>query len=141
MRRPQKPLLQLLIKCNALKNSYLGSWASQGVLCLNTSLTVRAHEANSHSNKGWETFTDAVLKLVDQYGGSGLSAASGGVVFLAWGAGAGKRVAKLSKTKHCILTSAVRDCVTLYRECLRVVAGSTLLRYRHLEGSSETGSF
>ncbi|CCO36857.1 uracil-DNA glycosylase [Rhizoctonia solani AG-1 IB] len=82
------------------KHGYLTSWANQGVLLLNTSLTVRASQAGSHAGKGWETFTDAVVKAVDKYGGANLSGSNGvgrGVVFLAWGAWAGKRVAGLDK--------------------------------------------
>ncbi|KAI0067386.1 uracil-DNA glycosylase, partial [Artomyces pyxidatus] len=92
----------------------LTSWAENGVLMLNTCLTVRAGQAGSHSNKGWEQFTDKVVDVVDRYGGANLPAASPsdkvghgrGVVFLAWGAWAAKRVAKLSTKKHLILTSA-----------------------------------
>ncbi|KAF9466529.1 uracil-DNA glycosylase [Collybia nuda] len=92
----------------------LTAWASNGVLMLNTCLTVRAGDAGSHSNKGWEDFTDRVVDVVDKYGGANLPTAGGsegtgigrGVVFLAWGAWAGKRVAKLGKGKHLILTSA-----------------------------------
>ena len=75
-------------------------WAEGGVLMLNTCLTVRAHSAGSHQGKGWEQFTDRVVEVVDRYGGANLGAKSGfgrGVVFLAWGAWAAKRVAKLSK--------------------------------------------
>lgn len=77
---------------------------------LNTCLTVRAGDAGSHSNRGWEQFTDKVVDIVDKYGGANLptasadsnsvSGASGvgrGVVFLAWGAWAAKRVAKFDK--------------------------------------------
>lgn len=75
------------------------------MLLLNTALTVRAREAGSHSNKGWEQFTDKVVDVVDKYGGANLSvngspAKAGcgrGIVFLAWGAWAAKRVAKLDK--------------------------------------------
>jgi uracil-DNA glycosylase len=71
---------------------------------LNTCLTVHANQAGSHSNKGWEEFTDMVVNIVDRYGGANLggtedSSAIGigrGVVFLAWGAWAAKRVAKLN---------------------------------------------
>lgn len=77
---------------------YLASWARQGVLLLNTSLTVRAHSANSHSKKGWEEFTDAVLRVVDERPGPG-------VVFLAWGQPAQKRMAGIDKKKHLILSS------------------------------------
>jgi uracil-DNA glycosylase len=69
---------------------------------LNTSLTVRARTAGSHQGKGWEQFTDQVIEVVDRYGGANLGAKSGlgqGVVFLAWGSWAAKRVSKLSKVR------------------------------------------
>ncbi len=65
----------------------LESWARQGVLLLNTSLTVRAHEAASHKGLGWETFTDAVIDAVNQN--------CSGVVFLLWGKHAEEKVATL----------------------------------------------
>jgi len=90
----------------------LTAWAANGVLLLNTCLTVRAGDAGSHAGKGWEQFTDKVVDAVDRYGGASLAggAALGGrgrgIVFLAWGAWAAKRVAKLDKKKHLILASA-----------------------------------
>lgn len=79
---------------------------------MNTCLTVHAHEAGSHSNKGWEQFTDKVVDVVDRYGGANLSndstersEVSGvgrGIVFLAWGSWAMKRVAKLNKVRFSI---------------------------------------
>ncbi|KAG6862006.1 hypothetical protein C0995_008193 [Termitomyces sp. Mi166 len=93
----------------------LTAWALNGVLMLNTCLTVRAGNPGSHSNRGWEEFTDRVVDIVDKYGGANLPTAGvrpdgagvgRGVVFFAWGAWAGKRVAKLNKGKHLILTSA-----------------------------------
>ncbi|BGP51868.1 uracil DNA glycosylase [Rhodotorula kratochvilovae] len=83
------------------KHGNLISLARSGVLLLNTSLTVAPHKAGSHSNKGWETFTEKVVALVDQHGGGGE-----GVVVLAWGQWAAKRVAGMDKKKHLILTSA-----------------------------------
>ena len=84
----------------------LTAWAQNGVLLLNTCLTVKANTAGSHSNKGWEEFTDKVVDVVDKYGGANLSAKSSslaghgrGIVFLAWGAWAAKRVAKLDKVR------------------------------------------
>lgn len=79
--------------------SYLSSWAKQGVLLLNTALTVRAHQANSHSKKGWEEFTDSVLKAVAARPGPG-------VVFLAWGQPALKRVKNIDMSRHLLLSSA-----------------------------------
>ena len=58
-------------------NGYLVKWAEQGILMLNAVLTVRAHEPNSHKNKGWEKFTDAIIRLVD--------AKPDQVVFVLWG--------------------------------------------------------
>jgi uracil-DNA glycosylase len=94
----------------ALKNDYpsftpppkngglLTPWAEQGVLMLNTCLTVRAHEAGSHANKGWERFTQKVIDTVAKV-------RTRGVVFLAWGTPAAKRVAKINKAKHLVLQS------------------------------------
>jgi uracil-DNA glycosylase len=76
----------------------LTPWSDRGVLLLNTCLTVRAHEANSHSNHGWEAFTQKVIDIV-------AAKRTKGVVFLAWGTPAGKRVARVDKKKHLVLTS------------------------------------
>lgn len=91
----------------------LTPWAENGVLMLNTCLTVRAAQAGSHSNKGWEEFTDKVVDVVDKYGGANLGAAEStgfgrGVVFLAWGSWAAKRVAKLSKVGHSLTHPRLR---------------------------------
>jgi uracil-DNA glycosylase len=79
------------------KSGNLERWAKQGVLLLNATLTVRAGEAGSHQNKGWETFTDAVIKKV--------SDEKCNVVFLLWGGYAKKKGAIIDKSKHCILES------------------------------------
>ncbi|KAF8847495.1 uracil-DNA glycosylase [Acephala macrosclerotiorum] len=76
----------------------LTPWADRGVLLLNTCLTVRAHEANSHANRGWEKFTQRVIDIVAQK-------RTRGVVFLAWGTPAGKRVSRVDKKKHLVLNS------------------------------------
>ncbi|KAF6837726.1 uracil-DNA glycosylase [Colletotrichum plurivorum] len=82
-----------------LKNGgLLTPWADRGVLLLNTCLTVRAHEANSHSNRGWERFTQKIIDLV-------AAKRSRGVVFIAWGTPAGKRVVKIDTKKHLVLKS------------------------------------
>ncbi|MFT5737822.1 MAG: uracil-DNA glycosylase [Maribacter sp.] len=75
----------------------LEHWAKQGVLLLNAILTVRAHEAGSHQKKGWETFTDAIIKT--------LSDEKEGLVFLLWGGYAKQKVKLIDDTKHHILTS------------------------------------
>ncbi|KAK4105388.1 uracil-DNA glycosylase [Parathielavia hyrcaniae] len=94
----------------ALKNDYpsfaapanrgglLTPWAERGVLMLNTCLTVRAHEANSHSNRGWERFTQRVIDLV-------AARRARGVVFMAWGTPAGKRVLRVDAKRHLVLKS------------------------------------
>ncbi|NHM06826.1 uracil-DNA glycosylase [Flavobacterium sp. CYK-4] len=75
----------------------LEHWAKQGVLLLNATLTVRKGEAGSHQNKGWETFTDAVIEHI--------SREKNGVVFLLWGGFAKKKGAKIDRSKHCVLES------------------------------------
>ncbi|KAI9832828.1 MAG: uracil DNA glycosylase [Phylliscum demangeonii] len=82
----------------AQRGGLLTPWAQRGVLLLNTCLTVRAHEANSHAGKGWEPFTQRVIDLVARR-------RSRGVVFLAWGSPAGKRVAKVDRARHLVLQS------------------------------------
>ncbi len=79
------------------KSGNLERWADQGVLLLNATLTVRAHQAGSHQKKGWERFTDAVIQKI--------SNEREGLVFLLWGGFAKKKVALIDKSKHHILTS------------------------------------
>lgn len=79
------------------KSGNLERWASQGVLLLNATLTVRAHQAGSHQNKGWETFTDAAINVVSNH--------LEGVIFLLWGGFAKKKASLIDKTKHHILIS------------------------------------
>lgn len=76
----------------------LTPWADSGVLLLNTCLTVRAHQANSHAQKGWERFTQKVIDTVAKK-------RTRGVVFLAWGSPAQKRCAGINSTKHLVLKS------------------------------------
>ncbi|KAH7321275.1 uracil-DNA glycosylase-like protein [Stachybotrys elegans] len=80
------------------RGGLLTPWADRGVLMLNTCLTVRAHEAGSHSNRGWEKFTQKVIDLIAQK-------RSRGVVFMAWGTPAGKRVQKVDRKRHLVLQS------------------------------------
>lgn len=75
----------------------LERWADQGVLLLNATLSVRAHSAGSHQNKGWEEFTDSVIaKLSEQ---------REGIVFLLWGGYAKKKGAKIDTSRHLVLSS------------------------------------
>jgi uracil-DNA glycosylase len=83
------------------KHGNLEAWARQGVLLLNTTLTVRAGEANSHQKKGWETFTDAVIAAV--------AAKESPVVFVLWGASARKKramIEQIAPNRHVLLESA-----------------------------------
>lgn len=76
-------------------NGYLKKWADQGVLLLNTVLTVRAHEPLSHCNVGWENFTDAVIRIVNEK--------EEPVVFLLWGRPAAKKAEMLNNKNHLVL--------------------------------------
>ena len=90
----------------------LTPWADRGVLMLNTCLTVRAHQPNSHSNKGWEKFTQKAIDLVARV-------RTNGVVFLAWGKPAGMRVAKVNRQKHCVLQSVHPSPLSAHRGFVR----------------------
>ncbi|MFI6978025.1 uracil-DNA glycosylase [Embleya sp. NPDC050154] len=79
-------------------NGYLMPWARQGVLLMNTVLTVRAHEAASHKGRGWEKFTDAVIKAVNDRDEP--------VVFVLWGGHAKKKAALIDTAKHTIVQGA-----------------------------------
>ena len=80
------------------RGGLLTPWADRGVLLLNTCLTVRAHEANSHAGKGWEAFTQKVVDVVAKR-------RTKGVVFLAWGKPAEGRVRRVDRGRHCVLQS------------------------------------
>jgi len=84
--------------CSKPTHGDLDKWATQGVLMLNASLTVRAHQANSHSKKGWETFTDAAVRA--------LAKNRSGLVFLLWGKNAQEKERLIDKSKgHKVLKS------------------------------------
>lgn len=85
------------LSCYIPNNGYLKKWADEGVLLLNTVLTVRQGEANSHKNKGWETFTDTVIKA--------LNLKSDPVVFILWGNNAISKKKIITNSKHLILES------------------------------------
>lgn len=89
------------------KSGNLQRWAEQGVLLLNATLTVRAHQAGSHQGKGWETFTDAVIQLV--------SRERENVIFMLWGNYAQQKKVFIDTTKHKILTSVHPSPLSAYR--------------------------
>jgi uracil-DNA glycosylase len=78
------------------KSGNLIKWADQGVLLLNATLTVRAHQAGSHQNKGWELFTDSVIKTI--------STNKNNIVFLLWGGFAKSKMKLINSKKHYVLT-------------------------------------
>lgn len=86
------------LQCKVPNNGYLVPWAQQGVLLLNTVLTVRAHEPNSHKGRGWETFTDAVLRSVNDR--------STPAIFVLWGNPAQKKLKLIDASRHTIIKSA-----------------------------------
>lgn len=85
----------------------LDSWAKQGVLLLNATLTVRAHEPNSHKDLGWEKFTDFIIKEISEK--------KENVVFVLWGAFAQKKASLIDETKHFIIQSAHPSPFSVYR--------------------------
>ena len=99
--------LQDDLGCRIPNNGYLVKWAKQGVLMLNTVLTVRAHQANSHRGIGWEQFTDAVIRAVD--------AQDRPIVFLLWGRPAQMKKSMLHNPKHFILEAPHPSPLSAYR--------------------------
>ncbi len=89
------------------KSGNLTRWAEEGVLLMNTSLTVRAHQANSHANCGWSWFTDSVISL--------LSAQKEHLVFLLWGGNARKKAPLIQKEKHLVLQCAHPSPLSAYQ--------------------------
>ncbi|MHA7101762.1 uracil-DNA glycosylase [Roseivirga pacifica] len=88
-------------------NGSLDRWAQQGVLLLNATLTVRAHQAGSHQNKGWETFTDAVVQK--------LATEKQGLVYMLWGSYAQKKASIVNKQENLVLKSPHPSPLSAYR--------------------------
>ncbi|HIW21522.1 MAG TPA: uracil-DNA glycosylase [Candidatus Dorea intestinavium] len=93
--------------CSIPSHGNLEKWAKEGVLLLNTVLTVRAHEANSLQGIGWEQFTDAVIKVLNKEDRP--------IIFILWGAPAGKKSAMLDNPKHLILKAPHPSPLSAYR--------------------------
>lgn len=93
--------------CTIPEHGCLTKWAKQGVLMLNTVLTVRAHQANSHRGIGWEEFTDAAIRV--------LSNQDRPIVFILWGAPAQRKAAMLHNPKHLILKAPHPSPLSAYR--------------------------
>lgn len=88
-------------------HGYLQGWAKQGVLLLNSVLTVEASKAASHQGKGWEQFTDAVIRKIDEH--------SKHVVFILWGSYAQKKAAFVNRKKHLVIESPHPSPLSSYR--------------------------
>lgn len=99
--------LQDDLGCYVPNNGYLKKWADQGVLLLNTVLTVRAHQAASHQGKGWEQFTDAVIEAVN--------AQDRPIVYMLWGKPAQSKAGMLTNEKHLILKAPHPSPLSAYR--------------------------
>ena len=93
--------------CYIPNNGYLVKWAKQGVLMLNTVLTVRAHQAASHAGRGWETFTDAVVRVIAER--------KTGIVYMLWGSYAQRKGAIASPLNNCILKAVHPSPLSVYR--------------------------
>lgn len=93
--------------CYIPNHGYLKKWADQGVLLLNTVLTVRAHEANSHQGRGWEQFTDAVIREVNKIDRP--------IVYFLWGRPAQSKISMLNNPKHLILKAPHPSPLSAYR--------------------------
>lgn len=93
--------------CEIPNNGYLVKWAKQGVLMLNTVLTVRAHQANSHRGIGWEEFTDAAIRILNEQDRP--------IVFILWGSPAQRKKAMLNNPKHLILQAPHPSPLSAYR--------------------------
>lgn len=99
--------LQADLGIDNAKKGCLQSWAEQGVLLLNSVLTVEENRAGSHQGKGWETFTDKVIDVINH--------SSSHVVFLLWGSYAHKKGSKIDEGKHLVLRSVHPSPLSAYR--------------------------
>lgn len=93
--------------CSIPNNGYLKKWADQGVMLLNTVLTVRAGQANSHRNMGWEYFTDKIISL--------LNYREDPIVFILWGSNAQSKLSIIKNPKHYIIKSPHPSPLSAYR--------------------------
>ncbi len=120
--------LQTDLGCYIPDNGCLLKWARQGVLLLNTVLTVRAHQPNSHKDIGWEEFTDAAIRV--------LNAQDRPIVYLLWGGPARKKKAMLDNPRHLILEAPHPSPLSAYRGffgCRHFSQANDFLRFHQLE--------
>lgn len=110
-------------------HGHLQKWAGQGVLLLNAILTVRAHQAASHRNKGWEEFTDAAIRKLNEE--------REGLVFLLWGGFAKRKASMIDASKHHILKSAHPSPLSAYNGWFGCKHFSQTNEYLKSQGKSE----
>jgi uracil-DNA glycosylase len=106
----------------------LEPWAEQGVLLINTVLTVREGQAGSHKGKGWEQFTDVVIKLLSD---------KGGIIFVLWGNDAKSKETIIDKTTNYIITAPHPSPLSAYRGFFGSKPFSTINNFLKLEGKSQ----
>ena len=114
--------------CRMPDNGCLTKWADQGVLLLNTVLTVRAHQAGSHRGRGWEQFTDAIIRAVNSQNRP--------VVYMLWGAPAQAKRQMLDNPRHLVLTAPHPSPLSAYRGffgCRHFSHTNDFLRFHKLE--------
>lgn len=120
--------LQDDLACTIPTHGYLEKWANQGVLLLNTVLTVCAHQANSHKGKGWEQFTDAIIQAVNEE--------ERPIVYLLWGKPAQSKSSMLTNPKHLILKAPHPSPLSAYRGffgCQHFSQANEFLKNHNLE--------
>ncbi|WP_032122308.1 uracil-DNA glycosylase [Clostridium amazonitimonense] len=93
--------------CYIPNNGYLKKWSNQGVMLLNTALTVRAGEANSHKNMGWEYFTDRIISLLNDR--------EDPIIFILWGSNAQSKMSIITNPKHYIIKSVHPSPLSAHR--------------------------
>lgn len=107
--------------CLPVEHGYLCDWAEQGVLLLNAVLTVEQAKAGSHQGKGWESFTDRIIEILDQQ--------HEGIVFMLWGSHAQKKGKAINNQRHCVLQAPHPSPLSAYRGFLGCGHFSAANRY------------
>ncbi len=117
------------LKIDPPQNGYLEPWAREGVLLLNSVLTVEAGEAGSHHGKGWEQFTDKIIEILNEK--------KNNLVFILWGGPAQKKASKVDETKHLVLKSVHPSPLSFYRGFLGSKPFSKTNKYLNENGKKE----
>ena len=117
------------LKIQPPQNGYLEPWTREGVLLLNSVLTVEAGEAGSHHGKGWEQFTDKIIEILNEK--------KNNLVFILWGGPAQKKASKVDQTKHLVLKSVHPSPLSFYRGFLGSKPFSKTNKYLNENGKEE----